>query len=156
LPGVAGADATSQINLPALREALYAAEWDMSPFSTPIVLHALMLLGGEQSNAEKFNEGLAVILDNRLQMGMHGRRAKVSAYVSFWNTVVMLDIMEAASKGQDIRGLVSGEIYADISQAVESALAVSADEVCRQMAYHAARDFTNFDIIKLVYSKYNT
>jgi hypothetical protein len=82
-------------------------------------------------------------------------RAKVSAYVSFWNTVVMLDIMEAASKGNDIRGLVSGETYSDISEAVESALAVSADEVCRQMAYHAARDFTNFDPIKMTYSEYS-
>eukprot|EP00953_Heterococcus_sp_UTEX-ZZ885_P012530 7189-Heterococcus_DN1.PRE.2 len=59
--------------------------------------------------------------------------------------------MEAASKGNDIRGLVSGETYSDISEAVESALAVSADEVCRQMAYHAARDFTNFDPIKMTY-----
>jgi hypothetical protein len=67
----------------------------------------------------------------------------------------MLDIMEAASKGNDIRGLISGEMYSDISEAVESALAVSADEVCRQMAYHAARDFTNFDPIKMTYSKYS-
>jgi hypothetical protein len=72
--GIAGGDATSFINLPALRDALYAAEWDMSPFSTPIVLHALMLLGGAQTDPVKFNEALSVVIDNRLQMGMHGRR----------------------------------------------------------------------------------
>ena len=38
-------------------------------------------------------------------------------------------------------------------QAVENALAVSGDEVCRQIAYHAASDFTSFDIIKLTYSE---
>jgi hypothetical protein len=46
----------------------------MSPFSTPIVLHALMLLGGAQTDPIKFNEALSVVIDNRLQMGMHGRR----------------------------------------------------------------------------------
>ncbi|CAM9223214.1 unnamed protein product [Phaeothamnion confervicola] len=196
--GASDADPHIRVPLSRMREALLAGRWTFDAFQTPIVISAMLrlaaLLGGGgmgPDGTEQFNKGIRVLLDNRLRLGMHGRRSKVSAYVAYWNTCAFLQLLAygagasaadaAAAAALDARGaataavgaatpeemrmaaetgaavvapqeLVSGTIYGEVTTAVEQALVVSADEICRQMAYHAAGDYTNFDVVKLAYS----
>jgi hypothetical protein len=39
-----------------------------------------------------------------------------------------------------------------VTTSILESTAVASDEICRQLAYYAAKDFANFDVIKLAYS----
>ncbi|CAM9753165.1 unnamed protein product [Chrysoparadoxa australica] len=153
------------IDLPGIKDTLLAGEWDFASFQTPVVLATLLKMQrgglavmGESSPPtlkEKFLAGMNFVLDNRLKLGMHGRRTKVSTYVSYWNTLVLLLVLEVRETTlceNDMTRCIPDEVYSSITSAVKEALNVSADELCRQMAYHSAGDYSNFDIIKMAYS----
>ena len=167
---------TPMLSLRSVVQSLLSAEWrEEDMFQVPLLLHTVLKAdSNRQFFREKIDERYASKMRNLISavltarpMRRMGPSQQLSYYIMFLGAQAMAIMQQATttttttsqnlSVTQDKTSNLpeqllpegtSSQLYLGLERSVE----VGFNELCRQLAYHTAKDNGNFDIMRLAYS----
>ena len=151
-------------------DALANAKWRPDDFlQAPLVVLALARLAGRDERSREVLADYAVrdrvrgavqsLLERRPRL-RDWRKQRLSSYIAYYLTAALLEVVDGAHDAGDGYGddgefrllALLGIDRQDVGKALARSFAVARDELCRQLAAHAAGDASAFDVVRLAYS----
>ena len=151
-------------------DALANAKWRPDDFlQAPLVVLALARLAGRDERSREVLAEYAVrdrvrgavqsLLERRPRL-RDWRKQRLSSYIAYYLTAALLEVVDGAHDAGDGYGddgefrllALLGVDRQDVGKALARSFAVARDELCRQLAAHAAGDASAFDVVRLAYS----
>jgi len=160
---------SSKIPLRGVVKALLRAPWrEEDMFQVPLLLHTILVVDRERSVlnedmdeelSHRVKKLISATIDNRPKR-RNGFNQMMSDYILFLITESLSTLVEttpkSAAENFGLGGLPTSALPEAAASATLLALTrcveVSYNELCRQLAFRSAGDFTSFDVIRLAYS----
>lgn len=161
-----GEDVSSKINLRKTLKALLRANWrEDDLFQVPLLLKTLLSVdkgrdvlssGMDEELCYRVKKLISATIANRPRR-RNGLSQPISNYIEFLITDSLATLLESTpSGGGNLGGLTDGALpdgaERDTLIALTRCVEVSYNDLCRQLAFRAAGDTTNFDSIRLAYA----
>lgn len=176
---VTASDVSGVVSVKNILEALLASEWRESDlFQVPLLLFTILQVDADRSWLGQLDEASASRVRRLIEVVLNARpRRRFGSTQSFSDYILFQCArayaeLQASSKvpslaaeksdksesysEQGIAGLPASAIPEGAANSLSLALArcveVSQNELCRQLAFRTAGDYSNFDVVRLAYS----